>query len=658
MVAFDYDRFRENRDGYAESIVAERERVARQIRRDDPSLTSLTIGINHHFPPQFLADPIVPWKTGTRSEDDGKIELWRAFGEDVAKNTHISQLNVRDLRLGDNSFPGCPPVGICLAAFFSGVDGNRSIRELSLDCHFLGVSCYNAMGYFFKSSGKIEKLTLGDVEDMRCSYLRTMAPAIAGFDSLLDFNTGYNFSFRGMETEFQLIMQALSGHANLRKLGACQTVGLGCSHCVALATSLLGPTSKLEELNLRMNEIGDKGIRHLANALSNNTLKELNLESTHNVTEKKLVLDDNVLCDESVISLGRFLNADSMLTTLDLSHNSDVSAVLEDLDLSSNTMNDNALEALAQALARNPALKRIGLCGIEGVTSSGWTAFMRALTAGTFALESLDLCYNNELNDEALLLLADGLASNPQKPKYLDLRGIDERHLDLPGSERITNSGWTTFFQRLAPALSDARCSLETLFLDENSIDDTAAEALASSMASNSSLKDVHLDENEDITSRVSSFPSSSSSFFFFHAPHGTKQQHPPTLRNDSDTDECPKSCSFVLDVSTFRVTVLLHCEPSVYVSMVVVWMTREPSSRTSSFEVDVVFTTLASGSAMLMRVRYLCLCTASKRPRSCSCRIRGCASRTGLLLLFDVRELAKDILGRRALLLSPSHAR
>ena len=268
----------------------------------------------------------------------------------------------------------------------------------------------------------------------------------------------------------------------------------------ALAEGLLG-CHDLEVLNLSHNKIGPEGIAALGNTLKHKSkLKELYL-SQNNVsscageilsvnfscTLRKLYLSYCCIDLDGAANLAEKLQHYSRLEELYLGRNefgtkgtiilanSLRCSTLEVLDLSSNYIESQGIEALANSLHRCPALRILNLAD-NRVDERG----MGSLTEGLrhCRLEELRL-HSNPINSSGAITLAKGL----EFYHHLEILNLDDCQIDTYG---VT---------ALAGQLQHCR-NLKRLFLSNNYITTEGALALASGLKFNSKLQTLDLSVN------------------------------------------------------------------------------------------------------------------------------------------------------------------
>ena len=184
------------------------------------------------------------------------------------------------------------------------------------------------------------------------------------------------------DTSVAHIAKALLTNTTLKTLCVCHLKGFISDSCAeSLARALVDNGSSLKRLEISGNKIGDKGIDHVANALSTNTLLEV-------LSVRK--------CDISDLGaelLARALAVNRTLETLDISHNNigdngithiatilESNTTLELLSVERCGISDLGAESIASALAANSSLKKlvinnknIGDDGIAHIAQLLWT---------------------------------------------------------------------------------------------------------------------------------------------------------------------------------------------------------------------------------------------------------------------------------------------
>ncbi|XP_078477398.1 NACHT, LRR and PYD domains-containing protein 12-like isoform X2 [Lampetra planeri] len=239
---------------------------------------------------------------------------------------------------------------------------------------------------------------------------------------------------------------------------------------------------RCKELVLTYNEIGDSGLRLLADGMLG---REGSLET--------LSLDGCSLTDKSGSSLSVILKANRGLKSLDLTRNK---------------IGDNALRLLADGmLGREGSLETLVLywCSLTDKSGSSLSAILKANTG----LKSLELTYN-KIGDSGLRLLADGMLGREGSLETLSLLGCSLRDksvsslsvilkantglksLQLSGN-KIGDSG----LRLLADGMLGREGSLETLYLCYCSLTYKSGSSLSVILKANTGLKSLQLNGNK-----------------------------------------------------------------------------------------------------------------------------------------------------------------
>jgi hypothetical protein len=243
--------------------------------------------------------------------------------------------------------------------------------------------------------------------------------------------------------------------------------------------------SKLGKIDLAGNKLGERGINALA-AILNNT----------NCSLADLNLSDCSLNDEGAVVLAAALGRNSTLKKLNLRYNSNINAtgwnaiftqlqnsqsLLEDLDLSGNSIDDAAANLLGNALSNNASMKALSISDIRTIAFEGWRYIFDALQSPRCCiLQNLALGCNG-FDDEDVTYIASFLANN-----------CVLRSLSLHTNEHVTAEGWRAF----SAVLLNPNSALEKIDLAYNSIDNDALVSFANALRHNNKLKELFLDAN------------------------------------------------------------------------------------------------------------------------------------------------------------------
>lgn len=149
---------------------------------------------------------------------------------------------------------------------------------------------------------------------------------------------------------------------------------------------------------------------------------------------------------------------------------------LRDVELSNNNLTDEEMVDIITALSMHCQLKNLTLIG-NILNKNGCIALATLLRCSATELQHLYLS-GNEINDEGIEALVPAIEScNHLKTLYLD------------GNPSITTKGW----KNLASILEAPDCTLETLMLADDNIDDEAAATFASALTNNQTLRTLNL---------------------------------------------------------------------------------------------------------------------------------------------------------------------
>jgi hypothetical protein len=157
--------------------------------------------------------------------------------------------------------------------------------------------------------------------------------------------------------------------------------------------------SSMELLNMNINHVGGRDMG-VADAIS---LSLSNALLHHSTTLKTL----NLSCVEGLTIAGW----NSIMQRIG------DCALLENLDLSMNGITDENIAALTNALVNNRSLREINLSLIGGVSEAGCTAFSALLRNPESVLEIIDLSCNS-VNDEVMQSFLDALVNNTKLKEF------------------------------------------------------------------------------------------------------------------------------------------------------------------------------------------------------------------------------------------------
>ncbi|KAM4013325.1 NACHT, LRR and PYD domains-containing protein 3-like isoform 2-T2 [Anomaloglossus baeobatrachus] len=245
--------------------------------------------------------------------------------------------------------------------------------------------------------------------------------------------------------------------------------------------SVIKNNQSLKTLHLPGNNLSDFDVRELMEALSSADcrIEELNLSS-------------NALQDTSCIHLASVIRKHRSLKILDLSFNkllgphfgdlmmalSTADCRLEDLRLGCTSLPDTACTQLASVIRNNWSLKILRLSD-NHLFGPYFSDLMEALSSPDCRIEELRLD-STDLPDTACTQLASVIRNN----QYLKELDLSDNHLFGP------------HFSDLMEALSRPDCRIKKLGLSSNDLPDTACTQLASVIRNNQYLKELDLSGN------------------------------------------------------------------------------------------------------------------------------------------------------------------
>jgi len=280
--------------------------------------------------------------------NDGEELAWLGY--------YIGQCtNVRRIYFNFGDIPTSCSAGI--EVFRRGLGHNKSIQEL----RFKGLSgsdgqVFTVLDLFLKNNHLLEEFEVDHCE-LTSENLRQLSLAIEGCNkSLKNFSLVRSGNRYGSDIEDgQLvgIITALSMHPQLERLYLSH-MNIGSNDFTALATLLRCTATHLHMLNISGNDVDDEGVDVLVNVLaSNNTLQELRLESSEEITIQGWKTLSTILEDKP-----------RSLEVLRIGYNSSIG--------------DDGARMFANALANNSTLDTLDLddCGI---TREGWAPFSKLL---------------------------------------------------------------------------------------------------------------------------------------------------------------------------------------------------------------------------------------------------------------------------------------
>ena len=372
---------------------------------------------------------------------------WGRLGALIGRNTHVRKLVFANIPMDDSDND--------LTQLLRGISSNQEICFYRCGLYD-GEILFSVLIPLFKSSNfrclDIEQCVLGH------DNIRSLASALSEFDSLKEFRlckcpTDQDDGARDL-------IQALYGHYDLEKLSlksGYEFKSMRMNSFAALATILQRPGSELAVLDVSYIDTDDEAVILATGLTGNSTLQELDLSESHGITEAgwRAILSalQSPSCRLEKLSLGRNL-----------------------------FINDDAALSLAQTLTINMHIMSLDLSSCCSITAVGWRYLFEFLQSPNCVLEVLHL-RDNEIINEAVIYLASGLVGNNRL-----------RELDLSDNLCAASIGWEAF----SAVLRSPNSALEKLDLRLNTINDETAISLASSLANNSKLQELLLEDSDD----------------------------------------------------------------------------------------------------------------------------------------------------------------
>jgi len=259
----------------------------------------------------------------------------------------------------------------------------------------------------------------------------------------------------------------------------------------SLFNSLQSRGSQLVKLDISYSKVGNEGITALGRLLSNtNTLKTLDMGSMsyqpNNITSQ---------------------GWQTFFTTLQ-----DSNLSLVKLFLCNNNIGDDVMPSLTRAVSNMNLLKCLNLSGNDLVSPTGWLALSDYLQSPNFALEELDLNYNN-INDNMVAAFSSALANNKTLQR-LCLEEEDSNEDDDEDEYEYITRGWSAITTLLCnkSSIMNTYNSNHTL-CDVNTLSDFRPDDLESYLKLNKNedkvevarqkILQTHFSSEDDATSNI-----------------------------------------------------------------------------------------------------------------------------------------------------------
>ena len=354
----------------------------------------------------------------------------------------------------------------CTTILAEALARNKSLNVLDLSyCKKIGDEGAAVLGNGLGRNNSLMKISMNHIQSITstgwAAFFRGMSNSKS---SLNELNIGQN----NIGDEGALALAATIDKFKSIKSLDLSMISISANVWVTLLKSLFNPDSVLEKLCLYGNNIDDEVVAFSGGALVNNsTLKSLSLISNRSITGRgwaaffgrlsnqnsleNLDVSGNNIDDGGMTVLSNLLGNNTALKSLNLTNNRFITPagwqaffnrlqtchlVLEELDLTFNTIDDAGIPPLAIALSNASSLSRLRLGDNSSVTPAGWMALSTLLRPGS-SLEELYLTSGNNINDETVIGFANVLVNNTST-KTLKL-GYSGSTITLMGWEAITN---------------------------------------------------------------------------------------------------------------------------------------------------------------------------------------------------------------------------
>ena len=416
---------------------------------------------------------------------------WEEEGSVFRNNTRLKVFNISctESVLNDLSKRDKRMLARSAKLFFRSLSGNRSIRNLSMEGCIMDVGdAFSLLSPFIENNIKLRSFIISNITlntrnvDMLVSALSKCNNSLKSFglnacegitagmmENIIDvvglrgIQTLYldeydmdeevSAALGGLSTNSTLNTLSLGGNQyrllNVPRVGSITATGM-----VAISSCLSNPSTSLEKLSLNYNQIGEQGALALARGLVGNS------------TLKKLDLSDCDIGTQGGIALARALENNTTLEELDLYFavspgregwvlspvgwaiffDSLKNCALRDLNLGGNTVGDEQITPLVEALDTMTSLATLNLRCLD-ITPSGWITFFSLMLRPGCIFERLGELniYDNDITDDVMISIANALVGNTSL-MTLDCFGIQGN---------ITEKGWS--------AISDVMCNKRSI---------------------------------------------------------------------------------------------------------------------------------------------------------------------------------------------------
>jgi len=325
------------------------EHMLRRLGTNDPSLTTLSVGFGGTVHPSNAID-------------------WGSLGRAIGMNTQVIVLSLHNV---------LPTSENALASFFSGLSVNRSIQTLRFEEIELNDEMIELMAPFSADNHvfKCLEVVVNDGNEMTQLCLVSFLLMFDYLEEFTLFDEREDNDYFDVVIQEHVVIQALAAHTGLRKLGL-GGVSIGRRGCDSLV-KVLNKSTNLKELHFSNMGINDDGWQDIFTALQSTRckLEKIVLRGVERLNERTALCISAALLHHSTTLKGLDLNQQVMVVIPLLQ---DPNTILEELTLVSDnddSMTNEDIVVLTDALATNNTLKRLWLCGVHG----GYAAFTHTL---------------------------------------------------------------------------------------------------------------------------------------------------------------------------------------------------------------------------------------------------------------------------------------
>jgi len=393
-----------------------------------------------------------------------KIELFSCGVVEQVSEELIAALhqhsNLVQLCLGGNriGLNGCIGLGNFLQ--------ESQLKEIDLECNDINDECIGALIGPLVENKTLKKLSLSQNEGITEAGWQTFSYLLRGPNAVLDV---LHLSQAGLDDEgVKIIANAMVESNSLKSLHLYfneDITAYGWQDFFDVLKTSAG--FALEEINLNENSIDDAASIAMAKSLVASNLKTLqmdenssisaigwkaisNLLQIHKANLEHVSLGMNNIDDEASVALSTALANSPTLKILNLDSNGSIhtdgwrafsacfqTLRLEELDLSTNSIEDDVAEPLSNALANMSTLKKLKLNDNESLSQTGWISISTILSNPDSLLKKLDVSINM-IDNAAAEAFANALTNNTS----LEI-------LDFDANRLITHVGWESFSQLL-----------------------------------------------------------------------------------------------------------------------------------------------------------------------------------------------------------------